>query len=258
MPRRISAGNSVTHRALIGTARHAGSALLRMQSDERLIDLTRAGNRRAFEAIVERYRGPLERHCERILPRSRAEDAVQQAFLQAYRSITAHEANLDLRPWLYRVAHNCALDALRQSGWNHEELDKRLDGVERPHQALKRADRIRGVVAAIQELPPRQREVLLAREFEGRSYGEIAVALGVSDGAVRQLLNRARNTLRVGISSLSPVGLVLRLTGVELPRGGPIARPLAGAAAGGGGGLAKIGIGMLTVGALLTGAGHGS
>src|ERR687894_3151216 len=99
--------------AVINPARLAGSGLLRTQSDSRLVDLVRAGNDRAFEAIVHRYRRPLLRHCRRLLPAGRAEDAVQQAFLNAYRALMADDRAIDLRPWLYRIAHNASLNALR-------------------------------------------------------------------------------------------------------------------------------------------------
>src|SRR5437764_5573158 len=65
-------------------ARLAGSTLLACQSDERLVELTRVGHGRAFDALVERYRRPLIRFCARMLPESRAEDAVQQAFINAH------------------------------------------------------------------------------------------------------------------------------------------------------------------------------
>src|SRR5213076_3025603 len=79
----------MTPRRLIEPARLASTALLRGQSDARLVDLTRAGNEQAFEAIVHRYRRPLLRHCGRILPPGRAEDAVQQTFLSAYSAISS-------------------------------------------------------------------------------------------------------------------------------------------------------------------------
>src|SRR5688572_9351948 len=75
----------MTPRHLLEPGRLAGSALLKAQSDERLVDLTRAGNDRAFEAIVDRYKGQLLRYCARILSDGRGEDAVQQTFLNAYR-----------------------------------------------------------------------------------------------------------------------------------------------------------------------------
>src|SRR2546423_5666958 len=128
----------MTPRALLAPARLAGRPVLRSQSDERLVDLVRAGSEPAFEAIVARYRGPLLRYCRRILSEPRAEDAVQQAFLSAFGAIRAGDTHIDLRPWLYRIAHNCALNTLRDPGLRHAELDERIDGVGRPHQALAR------------------------------------------------------------------------------------------------------------------------
>ena len=185
----------MTPRQLTEPARHAGMALLRTQSDERLVDLTREGNDRAFEAVVERYRRPLLRYCSRLLPPSRAEDAVQQTFVNAYDAVRNGDAELRLRPWLYRIAHNASLNLLRQNGWSHEQLSEDIDGVETPPEALARNERLRAVIAAVRELPERQRDAIVLRAVEGRSYDEIAAELGVTGGAVRQLLNRARKEL---------------------------------------------------------------
>src|ERR671916_2991539 len=122
----------MTPRRLIEPARLAGSAVLRTQSDERLVDLTREGNERAFEAIVHRYHRPLLRYCGRFLSPARAEDAVQQAFVNALSALQANDAEINLRPWLYRIAHNTALNGLRQAGAGHEHLDEEIDGVETP------------------------------------------------------------------------------------------------------------------------------
>ena len=60
------------------------------------------------------------------------------------------------------------------------------------------------MLRAVADLPPRQRDAIVLRELEGRSYDEIASALGVGDGAVRQLLNRARHAVRAGVAAISP------------------------------------------------------
>ena len=185
--------------------------MLATQSDARLVDLVRAGYEPAFEAIVTRYRGALLRYAERFLPRERAEDAVQQSFVSAYEAILRDESALNLRPWLYRIAHNTSLNALRDRGLRHDQLDERVDGVERPDQALERTEGLRDVVAAVQALPERQRDAIVLRELEGRSYDEIASELGVTGGSVRQLLNRARNTLRAGATAVTPIGLLVRI-----------------------------------------------
>ncbi|HEX6654569.1 MAG TPA: sigma-70 family RNA polymerase sigma factor [Thermoleophilaceae bacterium] len=185
--------------------------MLSTQSDERLVDLVRAGSDPAFEAIVERYRRALMRYVSRLLPPERAEDVVQQAFVKAYEAMHRNSAELNLKPWLYRIAHNGALNALRDRGAAHAELSDTLDGVERPDQAFERTVGLRELVVAVQALPERQRSAILLRELEGRSYEEIATALGVSDGAVRQLLNRARNSLRAAAASVIPMPLVERV-----------------------------------------------
>src|ERR671933_1076689 len=194
----------MTPRQLMEPARLAGSAVLRTQADERLVDLVRDGNDRAFEAIVHRYRRPLLRYCARFLSPARAEDAVQQSFVNALAALRSNDAEINLRPWLYRIAHNAALNVLRQAGGDHEHLSEEIDGVETPPQAFERGQRLRDVVAAVQDLPGRQRDALVLQALEGRSYDEIAFELGVSGGAVRQLLNRARATLREAATSITP------------------------------------------------------
>jgi RNA polymerase sigma factor (sigma-70 family) len=247
----------MTPKSLIEPARHAGTALLRSQTDARLVDLTRDGNERAFEAIVQRYRRPLLRYCSRLLPPTRAEDAVQQAFLSAHRAIHAGDADLNLRPWLYRIAHNASLNLLRQHGFDHVEMSEEIDGVETPPQAFERGERLRTVVAAVQELPERQRSAIVLQAVEGRSYDEIAAELGVTDGAVRQLLNRARNTLREAAAALTPSGLITRIasSGGEATVAERVAQALA--AGGGGALLAKVGAALVVTGAVAGGAAVG-
>ncbi|MFL5780025.1 MAG: RNA polymerase sigma factor [Thermoleophilaceae bacterium] len=246
----------MTPRRLIEPARLAGTALLHTQTDERLVDLTRAGNGRAFEAIVARYRRQLLRYCARILPPERAEDAVQQAFLNAYKAILADEAELKLRPWLYRIAHNAALNLLRQNGWNYDQIPEDFDGVMQPPQAVEQSERIRQVVRNVQELPERQRDAIVLREMEGRSYEEIALALGVSDGAVRQLLNRARTTLRAAATAITPPQLVSRIA-ERAAMDSPATRIAEISAAGAGGAmtLAKFGTVVVVAGAVAGGMG---
>src|ERR671915_396848 len=202
----------MTPRHLLAPARLAGSRLLATQSDERLVDLSRAGSEPAFEAIVARYRGQLLRYCSALLGRERGEDAVQQTFVNAYDAMLRDDRPLLLRPWLYRIAHNMAHNALRDHALRHEPLDREVAPMaDRPEQALERREQLRSVLDSVQDLPPRQRDALVLRELEGRSYDEISAALGVGGGAVRQLLNRARTTLRTAATAVTPVGLLLRL-----------------------------------------------
>lgn len=212
MPRATPAEDKhkVTPRALHAPARLAGVPLLRTQTDERLVDLVRVGNDGAFEAIVARYRRPLLRYCSSLLPEGRAEDAVQQAFLRAYDALRASEGEMNLRPWLYRIAHNQSLNILRDRSLAHDELSEGIDGVERPDQAFEKNERLRDTLAAVTALPERQRNAIILRELEGRGYEEIATQLGVTGGAVRQLLSRARTTLRAGMTAVTPYPLIAR------------------------------------------------
>jgi RNA polymerase sigma factor (sigma-70 family) len=229
--------------------------MLRTQSDARLVDLVRAGHAAAFEAIVQRYRRQLLAYCSRLLPASRAEDAVQQTFLKAYQAMISGDAELTLRPWLYRIAHNASLNLLRQNGWSHEQLDENMDGVQRPDQAVELRERLRSTLRAVKALPERQRDAVLLREVEGLSYEEIALALGVGDGAVRQLLHRARATLQAGATAVTPTGLVERLTSAMTSGGDPVARATELAAgAGAGVGAVKLGAAVLATGVIATGA----
>jgi DNA-directed RNA polymerase specialized sigma24 family protein len=109
----------MTPQALLAPARLAGQTILRSQTDERLVDLVRAGYEPAFEAIVARYRRPLLRYCERFFSAERAEDVVQQSFVNAYDSMLRSRGELKLRTWLYRIVHNTALNALRDRGLTH-------------------------------------------------------------------------------------------------------------------------------------------
>src|SRR5688572_10665291 len=83
--------------------------------DARLVALTRAGDERAFAAIVERHRGPLARYCRRFLAPAPADDVLQQTFINAHAALTNKHAGvpLALKPWLYRVARNAALNIAR-------------------------------------------------------------------------------------------------------------------------------------------------
>jgi RNA polymerase sigma factor (sigma-70 family) len=212
-----SEAGGVTPRLLIEPARLAGRSLLRMQTDERLVDLVRAGNDRAFEAIVDRYHRPLLRYCSRMLPPTRAEDVVQQAFLNAFAALRRGDAEIDLRPWLYRIAHNAGLNALRENGWSDEDLESFTASGDGPHEIAERLDSLRTVLDAVQTLPARQRDAMILRVLEGRTYEQIATELNATDGAVRQLLNRARNTLRGGITAVTPVSVLGRLAWTGQP-----------------------------------------
>jgi RNA polymerase sigma factor (sigma-70 family) len=232
-------------------ARLASSAILACQSDDRLVKLVRSGHERAFDAVVQRYRSSLVRYCRRILPESRCEDAVQQALINAHSALLASDEPVQLKPWLFAITRNAALNMLRQNGWNYEEIPLDFDGVRQPDQVFEERAELEQTVAALNDLPERQRDALVMREFEGRSYDEIALALGANDGAVRQLLNRARVALRSATAALIPPPLVLRAATALPPGDGRRAAEILGGL--GAAGVAKASATALVAGTLVVG-----
>jgi RNA polymerase sigma factor (sigma-70 family) len=198
--------------------------LLRTQTDERLVALAAAGHERAFEAIVERYRRPLLRHCRRYLPEARAEDALQQALVSAWSALRRGDEVRALRPWLHRIVHNTSLNALRAAGYDYEQLRDTLHGGGGPAELAERSAVVRQTLAGLAALPERQREALLQIAVEGRSQDQVAEELGLSHGAVRQLVHRARTSLRTAATALMPLPLAGWLAADDGARGDMVAR----------------------------------
>jgi RNA polymerase sigma factor (sigma-70 family) len=183
------------------------TALLRTQSDARLAGLAADGHELAFEAIVERYRRQLHGYCRRMLPDARAEDVVQQTFLSAWTALQRGDDVRELRGWLYRIAHNTAINNLKRAGYDYDELRESLEHGTTPEADLERRTVIRETLAGVAALPDNQREALLRTAVGGSSQAEIARDLGVTDGAVRQLVHRARATLRAAATAVTPFPL---------------------------------------------------
>ena len=181
------------------------TVLLRTQSDERLVALARAGHERAFEAIVERYRKPLLRACRRILPEARAEDALQHTLVAAWRGLERGDEVRELRPWLYRIARNTSLNQLRMSGYDLDELMETLTAADDPEEEVLRRAVVRQTLTAVAALPERQREALLRTAINGQGQEEVARDLGLSSTAMRQLVHRARVSVRAAATAVVPM-----------------------------------------------------
>ncbi|MGH2852654.1 MAG: RNA polymerase sigma factor [Solirubrobacteraceae bacterium] len=219
--------------------------LLLTQSDARLVELARGGHERAFEALVERYRRPLLGYCRhQLLPHERAEDAVQQGLLRAWLALRDGTEVRDVKPWLYSIVHNTALN-MRRSGYSYAQLSETLCGAGAPAEDLDRRIAVREALAGLAALPEMQREALLRTAVDGSSYQDAATKLGLSEGAVRGLVHRARVALRTGATALTPSPLLSWMLGSG-STDAPLASRLAEVGAGGGGsaglvvGLAKL------------------
>jgi RNA polymerase sigma factor (sigma-70 family) len=230
------------------------AAAIRSQPDSRLVGLVREGHDVAFEEIVRRYRSPLVAFAGAIVPRDHAEDVVQEALTKAHGALGRGQAEINLRPWLYTIVRNRALNALRDEPV-HDRLDENFDGVPQPPDVAARREELAVLIAGVQSLPGPQREAILKRELEGRSHDEIAASLGTTPGAVRGLIYRARTALRDGIGLLIPLPVIRVVLG-----SGPVGSEAAGAGgaaavglAAGGGGIAMkagatLGVAVIAVG----------
>jgi RNA polymerase sigma factor (sigma-70 family) len=179
--------------------------LLSTQSDARLLELAQAGHERAFETLVRRYRRSLLAYCRRLLlSEERAEDALQQALLQAWLSLRSGVEVTNLRPWLQSIVHNTAMNALRVSGYDYCKLSESLSGADAPHADLDRRIAVREALAGLAALPQMQREAMLRTAVEGDSHQQVARDLGLSENALRGLVYRARTTLRAAVGALMP------------------------------------------------------
>jgi RNA polymerase sigma-70 factor (TIGR02960 family) len=183
----------------------------------------RAGDEAAFRALTEPYRREIEVHCYRILGSVQdAEDLVQETFLAAWRGLEAFEGRASVRTWLYRIATNRCLNALRDASrrpgapllppdrpeptrigeplWLQPYPDSLLDGIADdapgPDQRYEAREALGlAFVAGLQHLPPAQRAMLVLRDVLGFRAAEVAGLLDVSEAAVNSGLQRARSAL---------------------------------------------------------------
>jgi RNA polymerase sigma factor (sigma-70 family) len=227
---------------------------LRTQPDRRLVTLVREGYESAFEEIVRRYRKPLDRFAAAIVG-GRSEDVTQDAFSKALLALRGSRADIELKPWLYRIVRNTALNDLRDGPPPALELELGEGFPGAPSAAIEaeRREEIAELMSRLRSLPEPQRAAIVMRELEGLSHQEIATALGVSGGAARQAIYRARAALRDGLGLLVPLPLLRVLfdhvsEAAGAGAGGTVAAAGAASAAGGGGGAALGALGAFKLG----------
>jgi RNA polymerase sigma factor (sigma-70 family) len=182
-------------------------ALLLRKSDAELAALVTAGHEAAFTAIVLRHRAYLLRHCRGVLRDQRAEDAVQQAFVRALQALRSGTEVRELRPWLHRIAHNVALSELAAGRRDHAELNEAWEDHSRSGEYDRRLA-LRETLVAVDALPDRQRDALV-RSAAGDTPALIARDLGVTTVAARQLVHRARLSVRAAVRVVCPPPLIL-------------------------------------------------
>ena len=224
-------------------------ALLRSQSDERLARLARDGHEGAFEEIVRRYRAPLVAFAAAYAPSEGAEDVIQESLTNAWTALAGSDREIALKPWLYTIVRNRALNARRDTRY-HSELDETIDGVARPEQIVLERDELNRAVAAIALLPDAQRKALVDSAIEGRTHDQIAAEMETSAGSVRGLIHRGRVAVRGAVGALVPFPVVAWAAG----SGGAVAGSVAAGSAVGGSVAAK-GAAVAAIAVLATGSG---
>src|SRR5690242_6535980 len=171
----------------------------------RLLAAAQAGDEIAFRRLVEPYRHALEVHCYRMLGSALdTEDLVQETLLRAWRAIGSYEPRAQIQTWLYRIATNACLNELQRRSRHPESLDPfpdaPVDESSAPTYDPEARYAIRegmelALLRAIQELPGRQRAVLIFRDVLGWTAPEVAELLDSTVASVNSALQRARATI---------------------------------------------------------------
>ncbi|HUB74923.1 MAG TPA: RNA polymerase sigma factor [Solirubrobacteraceae bacterium] len=192
----MEASALTTHGSISGL--RGPSPLLRLQSDERLIALTRRGQHAAFEVLFARYQTRLLAFCRHMLgSREDAEDVLQEVFASAFNAVLADQRHINVRPWLYRIARNRSLNHLRRAsavGVDSMDVHFADGGISTSDKVLRR-ESFRELIDDVHTLPETQRTALLLREIDALSYEQIAHAMETTVPSVKSLLVRARISL---------------------------------------------------------------
>jgi RNA polymerase sigma factor (sigma-70 family) len=168
---------------------------LRSLGDDRLGRLVAAGDERAFAIVYERYYQPLYRYCRSIVgDPDDAADALQNTMAAALRGLTGETREIKLKPWLFRIAHNECISLLRGRR-PQVAIDESLELIAPAGTDAMTRERLRQLVADLQQLPDAQRSALVMRELSGLGYEEIATALGGNVASARQAVFEARSAL---------------------------------------------------------------
>jgi RNA polymerase sigma-70 factor (ECF subfamily) len=188
------------------------------RSDVQLMLDVKAGDEVSFELLLHRYRTPLVHFLYRMVrDQAAAEDLAQEVFLRVYRAREQYEPSAKFTTWMFRIATNLALNAKRDG--RHRQLEVSIDqpdetgegrsasvevadsrpGIETELIARDRSALIR---RAIEDLPEKQRAAVLLHKYQEMGYDEIAKVLQCSESALKSLLFRAYETLRVQLAPL--------------------------------------------------------
>lgn len=206
------------------SAPRAGTGLQEL-ADEQLMEVLVAGNKAAFEILVQRHKARLYSYLLRLLrDPTEAEEVAQEAFVRAYVHADKYRNIAKFSTWLYTIATNLVRNRIRKTRsapkllslhWGHDDDDDREpidlpDPGDRPDRVFEKSE-LQGLVArGIEQIPARYREAFVLREVNHFTYEEIAEITGLKLGTVRSRINRGRGHFR---DAMEP--LLKRLRGTE-------------------------------------------
>lgn len=191
-------------------------AVAALERDAELMLRVREGDSTSFALLLERHRGPVIRFLYRMVQnQALAEELAQEVFLRVYRSRESYEPTAKFSTWLFRIATHLALNWVRDG--KHEKAQESLeaapredntprqfsDGAPTIEQRLVHKAKLAEVRAAIGGLPEKQRAAVLMHKYEEMEYSQIAAVLSCSESAVKSLLFRAYETLRVRLAHMA-------------------------------------------------------
>lgn len=166
-----------------------------------------AGREDGFEELVRRYQRPIAAYVYRMVGDYEAAlDLTQEVFIKVYNSLRRYRSEFKFSTWIYKIAHNSAVDHLRRRGGREQALAREFDGEQydlpiesrrlSPEQESERAERREEIERVVRELPAAYRELVVLRHSNDLSYDEIAEVTGLPLGTVKNRLFRAREVMR--------------------------------------------------------------
>ena len=176
-------------------------------ADYELVQTAVAGREASFEELVRRYQRPIAAYVYRMVgDYDSALDLTQEVFIKVYNSLARYRSEFKFSTWIYKIAHNAAIDHLRRHAVREQALTCSVDGERRevviesrrltPEQESERKERRSEIESVVQLLQASYRELIVLRHSHDLSYDEIAEVTGLPLGTVKNRLFRAREAMR--------------------------------------------------------------
>ena len=184
-------------------------ALANALADSELVQSTLAGRESGFEELVRRYQRPIAAYVYRMVgDYDAALDLTQEVFIKVYASLSRYRPEFKFSTWIYKIAHNAAIDHLRRHATREAVASSETDRTEvtvesrglSPEQESERTERCSEIETVVQLLPAPYRELILLRHSQDLSYEEIAEITGLPLGTVKNRLFRAREAMRENLT----------------------------------------------------------